>query len=103
MQECKPESAVSAHGYAADGPASASSRHPIFLFYVGDEFLQKEVVVAKRAVRRVDGEAPPAIRRHDEKVAQFVLMAQVVDQGPGAAVEQRLFVVTQAVQEVENG
>ena len=74
----------------------------VFALDVRHEFLQKEIAVAYRAVGRVDVEAAPALRRDDQKIAHLVLVAQIVEQRPAAAVEKCLLVVAQAVQKIEH-
>jgi len=54
-------------------------------------------------ISRVDIKSPPAFGRDNKKVAHLVLIAQVIEQGPAAAVEKRLLVVAKAVQKIKYG
>src|SRR5580658_3580745 len=102
MGESEAQRSVAAHGNSADGAACAAGSYPVLAFDVRQKLLQEKVAVAYRTVGRVDVETAPALRRDDEKVAHLVLFAEVVEQGPAAAVEERLLVVAQAVQEVQH-
>ena len=102
MRERETQGPVAAHGNSADGAARAAGPDPVFAFNVRQEFLQKKVVVAYRALGGVDVEAAPALRRDDEKVAHLVLVAQIVEQRPSTAIEECLLVVAQAVQKIEH-
>ena len=75
----------------------------VFGFDQRDEFLQEKIAVAHRAVGRIDVESSPAFRCGDEEFSYLVLLPEIVEQSPSAAVEESLLVVAQAMQEVKHG
>ena len=66
------------------------------------EFLEKEIAVSERVVRRIDVETASSIWRDDQKVDDLMLPAQVFDQAPSPGTEQRLLVLTKTMQEVKH-
>src|SRR5690348_11538069 len=102
MRKCKPQRAVSTHGDSANGPARTPRSNAILAFNLWHELLQKEVTVAHGAVRRVYVKAAPALRGDDEKIAHLALPAEIVEQRPPTTVEERLLIVTEAMQKIEH-
>ena len=102
MSEGEAQRSVSAHGDAGNGSALASGADAISALDVGHELLQKKIAVAERIVRRVDVETASSVRRDNEKVTDLMLAAKVFDQAPSPGVEQRLLVLSETMQEVEN-
>ncbi len=82
--------------------ASRPGSDAIFLLNVGHELAQEEVAVALAAIGRVDVEAGEAFGRDDQKVANFSLRAQVFNQSPSPAAGERLLVVAEPMQVVED-
>src|ERR1039458_2824929 len=101
MRERETQGSVAAHGDPADGAAGAAGKNPVLAFDLRDEFLQEEVVIAHKAIGGVDVKAAAALRSDDQKVTHLVLVAQILEQGPAAAVEKRLFVVSQTAKKIE--
>ncbi len=101
--EGETQRSVAAHGDAGYGSALASGADAIPALDVGHELLQKKIAVAERIVRRVDVETASSFGRDNEKIDDLVLAAKILDQAPSTGIEQRLFVLSQTMQEVENG
>src|SRR5271165_939281 len=102
MCKREPERAVASHRNSTDGTTRLSGLNAVLALDVRDELLQKKIVVANRAVGRVDVEAATAFRRDDQKVAHLVLAAKIVEQSPAPAVEQSLLVIAEAVQKIKH-
>src|SRR5580704_9297786 len=77
--------------------------NPIPAFNSWHEFLEEEITVSFRSICRIDVETSAPLRCRDEKVPHLVLTAQTIQKGPPAAIEKRLLVVSQAMQEIEHG
>src|SRR5258708_36377201 len=102
MREGKTQSSVTPHGDAADRSPGAAEANSILAFPVGRELLQKKIVVAHRAIGRVDVEAAPSFTGHYEKVSYLMLIAVIIKQGPAAAVEKSLLVRAYAMSEIKD-
>jgi hypothetical protein len=76
--------------------------NPIPAFNSWHEFLEEEITVSFRSVRRIDVETSPSLGCRDEKVPHLTLAAQTIQKGPPAAIKKRLLVVSQAMQEIEH-
>src|SRR5205814_2540322 len=76
--------------------------HRIPLLNVGDEFLQEEIAVTSFTICRIDKEGSPPLGRRDKEVADPVLLPQVLNYIPAAAVEERLLVVAYSVEEIQH-
>src|SRR4029077_18069562 len=97
--------AVSTHGHAGDALAQAPRTNAILALDERHEFLEKEVAVADLASisSRIDVKAAPTLRSDDEEVADLALLAKIFNQLPGAGVDERLLVVAETMEEVEDG
>jgi hypothetical protein len=67
------------------------------------KLLQKEVLVADLAVTGIDVKAGSACGSGDEEFLEAAFFAEVFDKIPAAGVKEGLFVVAEAVEEIENG
>ena len=76
--------------------------NPVPALDVGYEFLQKEIAVAERVIRRVDIETSASIGRDHQKVVDLTLPAQILDQAPSPGAEQCLLVLPEAMQKVKH-
>jgi hypothetical protein len=103
MAEGEMERAEAAHGDAVDGAVGAAGRDAIAFFDEGKKFLDQEILVAVFAVFCVDVEARAAIGRSDQKIFELVIVAEIGDNVPQAGVDEELFVVAEAVEEIEDG
>ena len=70
---------------------------------VRNELAEKEIAVAHAAVGGIDVEAAFSFRRYYQEIVDLFLLAQVFDESPSAGLEQSLFVVAEAVEEIEDG
>ncbi len=102
MRKGEVQGPVASHGNSADGSSCAAGTDAVFSLDVRQEFLQKKVAVTHGVVGGVDVEAAMSLGGNDEKVVHLVLLAQIVEQSPTAAVKEGLLVVAQAVQKIEN-
>src|SRR5215471_2589038 len=103
MRERKPQCTVTSHGNAGDRASSSPGDNPVFSFNVWHELLQEEIAIPHGTIRRIDVEAAPSVRCCDQKVSHLLLLSQIVQQSPTAAVKKRLLVVTEPMKEIENG
>ncbi len=87
----------------ADRPTIPAFADAVFRFDHRDEFLQKEIAVAHRAVGGIDVESSSAFRRDDKKFSHLVLPAKIVEQRPSATVEEGSLVVAEAVKKIQHG
>src|SRR5580704_2063009 len=102
MSERQPQGSVTAHRNSADRASLTTRANSVLAVDVRHELLQKKIAVAHRTVGGVDVKTPPALRRGDEEIAHLMLIAQIVQKCPAAAVEQRLFVVAEAVKKIQD-
>jgi hypothetical protein len=102
MVEGQVERAVAAHGDSIDGAIGAAGCDSIAVFDEGEKFLEHEIFVAILAVSGVDVEAGARIGSGDQKIREFVFVAHVFNDIPEAGVDYELFVVAEAVEEVED-
>src|SRR5690242_9372220 len=103
MREGQMQRAVAAHGDASDGARGAFRSDAIVAFDERNEFLKKEIFVAHAAIARIDVESSIRFRRDHEVFADFLLLPLVLDDVPAAGTYQKLLVVAEAVEKVENG
>ena len=96
IAEGNAQCAVSTHGHAFNAARLTCRLDAVLTFNEGHEFLQEEVAVTFLAVGRVHVKAAAALRRHDNEIADLLLLAQVLDQGPRSTVDQCLLVVAAA-------
>ena len=73
----------------------------VFAFDERDEFLQKKIAVAHRAVGRIDIEGSAAFGSGNQELSDLVLPAKIVEQSPSAAVKEGSLVVAEAVQKIK--
>ena len=78
MRERDPQRSVSAHRKASDAARGAFSANAIRVFDERHELVNKEIAVQSLAVARIDVKRVPAIRRNDQKIADFVVAAQIL-------------------------
>jgi hypothetical protein len=93
MAEGEAQCAVSAHGDSGDCSMAAAFADSVFLFDERDKLLEKKIAVANGAIRGVDVEAFSAFGSDDKKIAQLMLLAEIVEHRPTAAVEKRFLVI----------
>lgn len=102
MTEGEMQGAVAAHGNARDRAIGAAWARSITAFDEREEFAQKEVLVTEFAVARVDVKAGCARGSGNEEFLEAAFFAEILDEVPAAGVEERLLVVAEAVEEIEN-
>src|ERR1700684_792509 len=102
MAKGEAQRTVSTHRDSGDCSIAAAFADAVLLFDEGDELLQKQIAVANGAVGGVDVETLSAFGSHDEKIAQLMVLAEIVEHRPATAVEKRFLVVAQTVQEVKH-
>src|SRR5947209_13433330 len=103
MRESEPQRPVSAHGYSADRASRTAGANAVFAFDMRHELLQEEIAVPYRPICGVDVKTAPALGRYDQEITHLVLLAQIVQQCPSPAVEERPLVVAQPMQKVNHG
>ncbi len=103
MAEGETQRTESAHGDSGDCSIAAAFADAVFLFDKWDELLQEKIAVAYGAVGRVDVKAPSTFGGDDKKIAELMLLAEIVEHRPSTTVEKCFLVVAQAVEEVEHG
>ena len=103
MAEGETQGTVSAHGDSGDRSIAAAFADAVFLFDEWDELLQEKIAVADGTVGGVDVKTFSAFGSDDKKIAELMLLAEIVEHRPSTAVEKRFLVVAQAVKEVEHG
>ena len=105
----KAQRAIASHGHSGDAAVAAARAHAILALDERHEFLEEEIAVADFGFicvplgNRVDVKAAPALRGDDKEIANLVLLAQVLDQLPGAGVNEGLLVVAESMQKIEHG
>src|ERR1700751_3710705 len=77
--------------------------NPVLAFNSWHEFLEEEITVSFHSICRIDVKASAPLRCRDEKVSHLMLTAQTIQKGPPAAIEKRLLVVSQPMQEIKHG
>src|SRR5712692_4129696 len=102
MCESEAKCAIASHGNAGDGSPCPPRPDAVFALDIRHEFPQKKFTVTHRTVGGVDVEAAHPFRRSHQKVANLVLLAQILDQVPSSRVDQRLLVLSKTVQKVEH-
>src|SRR5215472_8508644 len=103
MAESEVQRTVAAHGNSGDGAMPAAGCDAIAFFDEWKKFLQKEILITRFAILRIDVKTGIAARCGNQKFPDLAPFPHVFGQIPGAGVDEGLFVVAQAVQEVENG
>lgn len=103
MAERKAKGTVATHRNAADRSILTTTTDPVSVFNRGNELLQKEIAVAHRSIRGIDIETASAFRSNDQKIADLMLLAKVIEQRPSATIEEGLLVVAEAVKKVKHG
>ena len=103
MAEGEMERAESAHGDAVNSAIGAAGRDAIAFFDEGKKFLDQEILVAVLAVAGVDVEARGAIGRSDQKIFEFVIVTEIGDNVPESGMDEELFIVAEAVEEIKDG
>ena len=102
MAKGETQRTVSAHGDAGDRSIAAALADAVFLFDEWDELLQEKIAVAFGTVGGVDVKTSSTFGSDDKKIAELVLLAEIVEHRPAAAVEKRFLVVAQAMEEIEH-
>src|SRR5580692_9576928 len=102
MPKRKMQRSVAAHGNAGDGPIGTAWRSTIAAFDVREKFLHQKIFVALFSVSCVDIKGGPGIRRCNQKLLQLTGLAHVFHYIPGAGMDEKLFVVPQAMEEIQN-
>ena len=102
MAKGETQRTVSAHGNSSDGSMAAAFTDAVFLFDKWDELLQEKIAVANGTVGGVDVKTSSAFRSYDKKIAELMLLAEVVEHRPSTAVEKRFLVIAQAVEKIEH-
>jgi hypothetical protein len=97
------ERAVAAHGDARDSAIGAAGPGTIVLLDVWEKFLEEEIFVALLAVAGIDVEAGAGCGSGDEEFADAIFFLEILDEVPAAGTEEHLFVVAEAVEEIEDG
>src|ERR1035438_8575985 len=96
------QSSIAAHGNTRDGPIGTTRRDPVTFFDVRKEFLHQKILVAVFAVSCVDIKTGSRLRSRDQKISQFAFVAHVFDEIPRTRMDEKLFVLSQAVEEIQN-
>ena len=102
MAEGETQRTVSPHRDSGDRSIVAAFADAVFPFDERDKLLQKKIAVTNRTVSGVDVETFSAFGSNNEKIAEFMLLAKIVEHRPAAAVEERFLVIAQAVEEIEH-
>lgn len=97
------ERAVATHGDSRNGAMGAAGASTVVLLEVRKEFLEEEIFVALLVVAGIDVKAGAARGRGDEEFLDAVFFLEVFNEIPAAGTEEHLFVVAEAVEEIENG
>jgi len=97
------QGAIAAHRDTGDGAVAPAGRDAVAFFDEREELLQQEIFVTGFSVFGVDIETSATIGSGNQKVSDFVLLAHVFDEIPGAGVDKGLLVVAKAVEEIEDG
>src|SRR5580700_1102548 len=100
--KCETQRSVASHGNTGNRSCLTLPPNAIVGFNVGDEFLQEEIAVSDFPVGGVYVEAGLRLRCDDQEITDLVLLTQVFDQVPSRGFEQGLFILTEAVQEIEH-
>jgi len=82
---------------------SALSSNPVFVFDIGKKFTKEKIAVSDLPVGGIDVETGFRLRRDDEKIPDFMLLAKVFHQIPSPRLEQGLLVVAQTMQVIKDG
>src|SRR5438105_2648414 len=102
MSEGEAKRSIPAHRQAGDSARLAHTNHAELRFDLRNKFRKEEVAVAISAIGGVDEECAPAFSRDDYKLANRMVLAQVLDQPPASSEHQRLLILTEAVQKIKN-
>src|SRR5205085_6041226 len=93
--------AIAAHGDAPDSTECTTRTCTIALFDIWEKLLQEELLITSAPVARINVESCASGRGHDQKIADALLLAQVIGNTHAAGTKQHLLVVTQSVKEIE--
>src|SRR6185437_4518517 len=102
MSKREPKRAVSTHRQSRNAARLTAANYAELRFNLRHEFGEEEVAVALLAVGGVDKERGASFNRNDQEIANGVVLAQVFDQTPPAAQHERLLVLPEPVEEIEN-
>jgi hypothetical protein len=102
MAEREMERAVAAHGDAGNSAIGATRMNAVVAFNEGKEFFQQKVFVTILAIARIDIETRATAWRGDEELFQLAFFPEILDEIPGAGVNEHLFVIAEAVEEIED-
>jgi len=102
MREGQMKGAVSTHGNAGNGAIGAAGADAVVGGDEGKKFAQKEIFVTALAVEGVDVEAGAPRGSSDEEFLEKAFVAEIFDEVPGAGVKKGLFVVAEAMEEIQN-
>src|SRR5271166_6540401 len=100
--ESKTQRTKAAHRDARDAARPAPALNPVLLLHLRHEFFGQKVLVAHLAIGRVQEERVSAAGRKHDEIADLALAAEVFDEISPAGIQQRLFVIAQSVQVVQN-
>ncbi len=102
MRECEPQRAKAAHRKTSHSSGSAVTDDVILRLDVRQELGKQEIVVAILTICRVDEETSSPFGCNQQKIADFLFPAEVLDQSPAATAQQRLFSLAQPVQKIKH-
>ena len=102
VSEGEMKSAVAAHGNPGDGAMAAAGSDEIALLDKREKLLEEKILIVIVAVFGVDVETGAAVGSGDEEIGELMLLAHVFDEIPRAGMDEGLFVVAEAVKEIED-
>src|SRR5437667_2957220 len=102
MGECEPQGAISSHRKASHSSRLSVADDVILRLDVGQELGKQEIVVAVLTICRVDEETSSPLGCYQQKIADSLFPAEVLDQSPAATAQQRLFSLSQPMQKVKH-
>ena len=102
MAKCQMQGSVATHGNAGNGAVAAAGCDAIVLFDVREKFLQQKIFVALLTVFRIDIKSGAGVRSGDEKILDLAFFAHVFEQIPRAGVHERLFVIAESMEEIQD-
>ena len=103
MAKCEMERAVAAHGSSGDGAVGAAGSRAETFFDAWKKFLHEEIFVASFSVVRIDVERRAGSGCCNQKFANLVSFPKIFDKVPSAGVDEHLFVIAEAMEEIEDG
>src|SRR6202011_4185502 len=102
VAEREVQGSIAAHGNTRNGPIGAARRDTVAGFDKREEFLHQKIFIAGFSVSRVDIKAGARLRGCDQKISQFTFFAHVFHEIPRTGMDEKLFVVSQAMEEIQN-